>query len=297
MKKLLLSSMVLAATALLAACGQTEGQAASGGVTEIRIAQAIDESNPESGQANEAFRLALEEYIGIPVVEIENVSYLVGVEAMRAGNVDIMLASVFNYVRANEVVPVEMLAAVANPLNPPAPTIFITRSDRDDINTLADLEGKSFAFVDAASTSGFLFPQYHLVEELGLDPSLIMNSGYFFDTAVFSGGHDTSLMGVNFGDYDAAAVIGSILPMLESVVDLDDIKIIDETMPTPPAGYIVRSELPAELIEQIRSFMLSYDDASFFENVWQNPDARFVESDEAAVDHVRSMMQVLEFDF
>jgi len=287
---------MLAATAFLGACGQSADAGNENEITQIRIAQVFDESNPESGQANEAFRLALEEYIGIPVVETENVSYLVGIEAMRAGNMDIMFASVFNYIRANEVTPVEMLATLSNPLNPPAPTVFITRADRDDINSIEDLEGRSFAFVDAASTSGFLFPQYHLATELGLDPTLIMNSGYFFDTAVFAGSHDASLMGVNFGDFDAAAIIGSILPMMEAVVNPDDIKIIGETASTPDPGYIIRADLPQELIEQIRSFMLSFDDAAYFENVWNNPNARFLPRNEAAIDHVRGMMEVLEFD-
>lgn len=46
------------------------------------------------------------------------------------------------------------------------------------------------------------------------------NSGYFFDTVAFSGNHQTSLVGVMMGDYDAACVGESIIYMMEEAGQL-----------------------------------------------------------------------------
>ena len=281
----------------LVGCGQENEM--EGEVPSISIGQVFTDDDPNSGMANEAFRLALEAYIGIPVVEIEGVSYLVGVEAMRAGNLDIMFASAFNFVRAQEVVPVEILATLSNPEIEPAHTVFITHINREDINSIEDLRGQTFAFVDAASTSGYLFPKYHLVTNLNLDQNLVMQPGYFFSSAVFSGGHDSSLMGVNFGDFDGAAVVTTVLEMMfeAGVVSEEDIKIIGETEPAPDASYIIRSELPQEIIDDIRSFFLTFDDADYFKQAWGNSNVRFIEGDEEATRHVQSLMDTLEFNF
>jgi len=278
---------------MLAGCGQRSE--VEDGITALHIGLAVDESNPNSALANEAFRKALEDHIGIPVIEIEDVSYLIGIEAMRAGHLDIMLTSAFNYLMARDVVDVEILVSILNP-DQVDRTVFITHGDRDDINTLEDLEGKTFAFVDAASTTGYLFPKYHLVTNLDLDPNLMMQSGYFFDTAIFSGGHDRTLMGVNFKDFDSGAVLESQLDMMieSGLIALEDIKIIDKTGDVPPMSYMIRSELPDELIKDIRSFFLNFSDEEYFENVWGNVDTRFDEEDKEGLNNVQLLKESLE---
>jgi len=279
---------------VLTGCGQVT--AGEGEISAIRIGITVDDANPMSGAVNTAFLEALEEFIGIPVIGMEDVTYLVGIEAMRAGNLDIMLASAFNYVSAKQVVDVEILTMV--PMDSSSNTIFITRADRDDINSVEDLEGQTFAFVNAASTSGYIFPKYHLVRELGADPQLVTHSGHFFSAVTFSGGHDTSLMGVNFGDFDGAAVVSSIIDSMAGagIINPDDIKIIGETAPFPTPAYLIRSELPNELIEQIREFFLAFDDADYFYTVWGEYGAavgRYLPPDADGFAYVESMVAAL----
>ena len=71
---------------------------------------------------------------------------------------------------------------------------FIARKD-SAINSIADLNGKRFAFGDKDSTMSHLVPQYMLIE-----------ANIHLKTAKFLGSHDNVALGVLTGDYDAGAV-------------------------------------------------------------------------------------------
>lgn len=271
-----------------------EGGLESQEITEIRIAQTIDEANPNSGIVFEDFRVALEEYLGIPVVGIEGTTHLVGIEAMRAGNLEIMWGSPFVYLLAGQALDVERLAVTENPqaINK---TVFIT--SRDDIATLADLAGKSFAFINPSSASGFLYPMYHLMNEFNLEKDEIL-AGSFFSTVAHSGSQDASIMGVVHGDFDAAAVGNLNLQSLinSGMINADDIRIIDDTEIIPFPGYIASRRLPNELIVRIREFMIAYDNEAYFAERFGDGNTRFVAADEESILHLKSMVEALGID-
>jgi phosphonate transport system substrate-binding protein len=285
--------LLFVALFLLNACSRGET------VTPIRIGLTIDESNPVAGEAaSRAMAKAMEEFLGIPVEVVLDISYLIGTEAMRGGHLDIMVVSAFNYIQTSSVVDVEMLVTL--PMRPGTVNnaVFITRADRDDIQTLEDLRGKTMAFVTATSTSGYFFPVYHLFREVGINPDLIANRGHFFDTVFFSGGHETNILGVYNGDFDAAAVGGMFLENMEELglINAADFKIIAATQAVPDPSYIVRSALGDELIARIRAFFLQFDDPAYFAENWRDPNIRFVEPDVAGFEHMRSVVTALGLD-
>ena len=287
---ILIICLVSASLMVLSSCGREAG------VQPIRIGLTIDESNPVAGEAaSRAMARAMEEFLGIPVEAVLDVSYMMGIEAMRAGHLDIMLVSAFNYVHTSSVVDVEILVTLPIMEGAANHAAIITRADRDDINSLEDLEGKTIAFVSAASTMGFIFPKYHLVTELGLTPELVMHSGYFFDTAYFTGGHEVSIIGVGMGDFDAAAVGAMFLDNMEDrgIIYAADFKIIAATAPTPDPAYIIRADIDPELIEQIREFFLTFNDPAYFEENWGDGTIRFRLPDIEAFEYVRSMVRTL----
>jgi len=293
LKKFLYTIMIVLALFVLAACSQDDD------VIPIRIGLTIDESNPVAGEAaSRALAQAMEDFLGIPVEPILDISYLVGVEAMRAGHLDIMLVSAFNYIRTSEVVDVELLVSLPMREGAANYSAFITRADRDDINSIEDLRGKTFAFVDAVSTMGFIFPKYHLVSEYGLNPDLIMHSGYFFDTATFSGGHETNVIGVGMGDFDAAAIGAMFIENMEDrgLISAADFKIIASTEPVPNPSYIIRSALDDELIVKIREFFLQFDESAYFAENWGDGTLRFTNPDIAGYAYVRSIVETLGLD-
>lgn len=268
------------------------------GPMPLRIGLAIDDNNPNASASNEDFRLALEDFLQIPVVVMEDVSYLIGIEAMRSGNLDVMMASAFNYVMAQDVLDVTLLAGLQLSQGGNN-TSFITRSDNPGIHSLADFAGSRFAFVDAASTSGALFPKYELVSQFGLDPELIMHSGHFFDTAVYSGSHNASIMGVYFGDFDGAAVATLMIDGLVNAGSITpgSIRVVAETADFPNPAYIARTALGEDLIGQLQDFFLNFDDSDFFYHAWGDAQLRFSEPDRAGFDGVLSLMQTLGLDF
>ena len=285
LKKLGLIAM-LVTVLVLTACGGSDEEV-------LRIGLSLDEANPNAGAANENFIAALEAYIGMPVEVVEDVTYLIGIEAMRSGNLDVMFASSFNYVQAREAVEVEIVAT----LNPSEDTVtyFIVRGD-SDIQTMEDLEGRSFAFVNEASTSGFLFPAYDLINMFDLDATQIAAPGHFFSNVVFSGQHDNSVIGVYNGDFDGAAVIDIIIENLDAsgIVERDNLRVVGTSSPHPAPSYIARSEIGEELISQLRSFLLAYDDPEFFEALWvHEPTIRFSEPDAAGYAYVESLARTL----
>ena len=66
------------------------------------------------------------------------------------------------------------------------------------INKLADLKGRTFAFVDPASTSGHLYPKSLLLSK-GFNPQT------FFSKSVFVGSHNAVVLSILKGEVDGGA--------------------------------------------------------------------------------------------
>lgn len=284
---------------VLAACGSADARSDNGkDVKKITIVQMPDENNPNAGTKNEAFKEAMEESLGLEVEQFEGADYGVGLEALKNNKLDIMLVSPMSYYQAKKMADIEPLATTAALGAEPYKTVFITRADRDDIQSIEDLRGKTFAFADPASSSGYMYPKAHLISELGLEADMLESPGYFFETAAFSGKHDASLIGVAKGDYDAAAIPLMMISYLADagLIEAEDIKVIGETSEIPNALYIMRKGLPDELKAKIKNFYLSYDDEEFFETLYDDPNMRFIEVDEANYDEVEEMITILNLE-
>ena len=299
-------SLALGATAvgavLLAACtaGATAADDAAGSAAwpdSITIVQMPVEDNPATATLHNSFRAALEDHLGIEVEELVGMQFGPGLEAMRAGHLEILLVTPMSYHFANELAEIEPLVTWSAEGRPTYKSVFVTRAD-SDIESVEDLAGRTFAFVDPASSSGFMYPMAHLVTELGIDPDQAINPGYFFSNVIFSGQHPNSIMGLLMGDFEAATVAYQILEMMaeSGAVDLDDLRVIGYTQEIPQPMFIIRGDLPADLIETIRDFYLAWDDDEYFETLFGNPAARFLPVDTAAYDVVGDMIRILNLE-
>ncbi|RND00386.1 phosphate/phosphite/phosphonate ABC transporter substrate-binding protein [Lysinibacillus halotolerans] len=287
----------------LAACGNggssssssaLDDKANKGWPEELTLVQMPNENNPNAASMYTALRDHLSEELGIEVKEFEGGSYAVGIEALASGNLDIMLASPMSYYQANQKAGAELL------VTPQVEgyeyyTAFITKKDNEEINNMEDLKGKNFAFVNAASSSGYLYPKGTLVQEFDLDPDLLEQSGYFFENVTFSEFHANSVMGVLMGDFDAAAVaIGQMDSMIQAgTIKEDDFKIIGRTQNIPDASYIIREDLPEDFKEAIREAFVSFEDEQYFEAVHNDPNARFVETEQTYYDPTIEMLDAI----
>jgi phosphonate transport system substrate-binding protein len=110
--------------------------------------------------------------------------------------------------------------------------LVIVRKD-SPIQAMADLKGKKVAHTSPSSNSGNLAP-IALFPKAGVVP----NKDY---KPVFSGKHDQSILGVNSGDYDAAAVASDVYDrMIErGVIKAENFRVIyrSEKFPTQSFAY------------------------------------------------------------
>ena len=299
-KKLLKGFMIIGMIALLAACG-SEGEASTSEgennawPEEIALVQMPNEDNPNAASMHSQLREHLSEELGIEVVEYEGGSYAIGIEAMASENIDIMLATPMSFYQAQKKAGAELLVTPQAESGMEYYTAFITQGDNNEINRIEDLEGTNFAFVNAASSSGYLYPKGTLVQELDLEPNKIEESGYFFENVTFSESHANSLMGIAMGDFEAAAVSArQIDNMIEAGnIEEGDVKVIGRTQDIPDPSYIIRGDLPEDFKEAIKEAFISFDDDAYFEAIHGTPDARFNATEADYYDPTIEMLEAI----
>ena len=237
---------------------------------------------------NQPFAEYLKGKLGIEIEIFTGTSYTAVIEAMRADRVDAMLVGPFSYTLAVQEAQAEALAVsvsssadepVYDPELPAHYFSVIFTKKGSGIQTLDDLRGKSFNFVDPASTSGHLMPRTLLVKN-GVDPDAPANNM----TTVFAGSHPTSVFSVWNDKADAGATYeGNIYKLWkEGQIDFcgfedgklgltrtaEEIKavydacpdgslaIIAYSDPIPNTPFAVRTELPQSFKDAVREALL-----------------------------------------
>src|ERR1017187_585759 len=111
---------------------------------------------------------------------------------------------------------------------------------------LSDLKGKKFAHTAPSSNSGNLAPKA-LFPEQGLKPG----EDY---PIIYSGGHDKSALGVDSGDYDAAAVASDVFERMiaRGTLKADDFRIIYRSATFPSSGFAYAHDLKPEIAEKLK---------------------------------------------
>ena len=121
------------------------------------------------------------------------------------------------------------------------------------ITKIADLKGRKLAFTAETSNSGFKAPSALLRSEYKLE------AGKDY-TAVFSGKHDNSILGVANKDYDAAAIANEVMHRMidRGVVKKEQIVTIYKSQTFPTTGYGYAYNLKPELARKVRDAFLTF---------------------------------------
>lgn len=164
---------------------------------------------------------------------------------------------------------------------------MITKAD-SGIGGVEDLRGKTFSFVEPASTSGYLFPSKAL-EEAGLDPEKDLAK------TTFAGGHDASALSVQNGTVDAGAVADNTLNGLieEGVIKEEEIKIIHGSEPIPESPIAVSSELSPEVKGRIQDVFVNMTEEKVDAPLGSDEAAGYAEASDADYDEVRGLVDTL----
>lgn len=164
--------------------------------------------------------------------------------------------------------------------------IIVTRPETG-IRTPEDLRGRSMAFVDRNSASGYLFPTSMLVEKHGFDPE---ND---FSSRGFLGSHDDVLRAVRDGRFEAGAVYDDARTNLYPEDPGAHLPIVARTKDIPSEPLVVSQQFQKEnpeQVEAIKEYLLSLHETESGRKILQNLGTgieRFVEADDDDYDSVR----------
>ncbi len=221
-------------------------------IKKITMASFPTEDAKEQLEHMEPMRKFLEKKLGIEVEFIVTSDYSGTIEAMRSKHVEVAWLGPFSYVLAAKVAGAEAMAGGVRKSTGKTTynSIVVTRADTG-INTVEDLKGRSFAFLDPASTSGFLVPS-NMFKKKGINPQKD------FKNIIYAGSHTAVQLAVANGTVDAGAdSIPSYNLMVEKgAIDPNKQKIIWTSEDIPPSPICVRGDLPQELKDKIKAAFL-----------------------------------------
>jgi len=173
---------------------------------------------------------------------------------MEAGAVDIGSFSPFAYVDAARGGKVRIIAQSILEGSATYRGLIVARKD-SGLKTVADLEGKRFAFVDPKSASGYVYPRAMLVEK-GVTPER------YFKETIFAGGHDKVIAAVLEGQVDAGAIYDGALRVEKTKgVPTENLVTLASTDPIPHDAIAVRIGMDEALAKKIQAALVDLDKA------------------------------------
>jgi len=282
MKKLALLSLL----AVLAVPAWGQGTAKPGVLTVGFIPA---EDSRAMVRQSQAILDIVAKHTGMKVDTFVGSDYNATIEALRAGHLDVALLGPFSYVLATTVAPVEAFAVtvIARTMQPSYQSIIIAAKD-GPINSLADIKGKSFAFVDPGSTSGFMVPSAAFIKA-GITPEKD------FRQVMYSGGHDATIVAVGSGKVEAGAVADRIYERgcAKGLADCNKLKVVWTSPPIPNDPLLYRKNLSEDMKKKIREAFFSVKNLAFGE---MGTVARFDPATDKDYDPIRDIASALKLD-
>ena len=265
-KTYLLFTMLFAA--MLAACTQIQSdgspvQAKNAAADDKPLTLAfIPQENPEKllGDIDE-ITAYLEAELGISVQGFVTQDHAAAVEALRNSDADVSFMGALPYVLAHDQTGAEVILAEVYRGSPMYTGRIFVRKD-SGIETLQDLAGKSIAFADPISESGYLYPLDEFVQAGLLERDADPQS--FFSSVYFAGGYQQSLQAVLNGFVDAAGA-SQYAEFLVPPDQLVELTWIAESDPIPSHVVLVRQGLDADNVDAFKQAMLKLNEPEYQE--------------------------------
>jgi phosphonate transport system substrate-binding protein len=217
-------------------------------------------------------------------------SFISVVEAIGSKRVDLAIMNTFGYILAHEKYGAEALLIGVNGTRAEYWGQIITKNPK--IQSLQDLNGKKFAYVDPASTSGYILPA-----------KLFKDEKIKLGETVFAGKHDSVVTMVYQGRVDAGATYhtppdnGEPQDARRLVVAqypdvYEKVRILYVTNPIPSDPVVFRKDLPVEirnkLIVALKGFSSTEDGKKALRNLYML--TGFKDCTDQTYDPVRKML-------
>ncbi len=191
-------------------------------------------------EKNDATYRPLAEYLSQQLgrkIVLRNVDTWEGLALSLAnGETDMALMGPWGYVLANHQAGAQAVSTILYEGKPEYFAIMVTHP-KSGINRIEDLKGKTFAFGDKGSTSGYLIPFHHF-QRMGIDPEK------FFSRVVYTR-HQAIETQVTRGELDAGADYNRNRDAMiaEGLIKAADSKIIWTSAPLPNDAFALSATL------------------------------------------------------
>jgi len=248
-----LIAMIAASTALTAVPALAQDWRAE--MPVLRIGLLGGENEADRLRNNECMRAQLSERLGVPVELFPAPDYAGVIQGLVARQLDFAGLGPSAYAAVfledpEAVDPIFVASEVDGTTGYIA--VMYTRAD-SGIMSLEDMRGRSLAFADPNSTSGYLVPSFQLTQ-MGIDIPT------YFSSTGFGGGHEQATVAVLQGQFDAGVTWasgqgdpaegytrGNLRRMIENgLLNMADLRIIWESEVIPNGPWVVRRDMPEE---------------------------------------------------
>ena len=229
-------------------------------ITEFNIGILGGENAQDRLTSNECFRVKAEEALGVPVKLFTPADFDGVIQGLLGGSLDYawLGASAYAKIYLTDPEAVEVKLIKQN-LDDSTGYYSIGFARKDSgITSMDDAKGKSFAFADPNSTSGYLVPGAELTAKYG-------KLEEYFSEVKMSGGHEQTIVGVFNGDFAAGVSWADGLGNWEDgynsgafrkaadagLVDMSNLVEIWRSTVIPEGPMVVRKALPADVKDKV----------------------------------------------
>jgi len=253
----------------------------------VRFGILSSENEKDHTQRYSAFEKYLESNLGLPVEIYTASSYDGVIQALAADQIEFAFLGSSAYAAAWKETNGGVEPLVSRLQEDGSTGYYSVVAVRCDsgYEKIEDLKGKTLAFSDPDSTSGYAVPYFNLLKQ-GYNPET------YFGATPYSGAHETGVLGVVNGQFDAAAtyitndVAGVPQRMVnKGMIEAGQVCWIWKSPEITSGPFTARKNLPAEMKASLKQLVLDIprSDPEAFAQMTGNPK----QVDWIEVDHER----------
>jgi phosphonate transport system substrate-binding protein len=236
---------------LLALAAALAGPAAA--QTSLHLVLTPSQKPTDLLASGEAFARVLGGLVGMPVRATVASDYAAVIEALRNRTADLAFVHPGGYVLASREAKARIVARnLWHGKSSFTSRLYVRKES--GIKSVEELRGKTIAFVDPASSSGYIYPMVLLIQK-----GLVKNRDpkTFFKEVVFSGAHDASMRALLNGHVDAIASFDVAREQyLKDPAERERVVFVAETPEIPEAGIAARDGLDPAVVARVRAALL-----------------------------------------
>ena len=172
-------------------------------------------------------------------------------ELLKENKLDFAFICTGAYLKARNKMPIEILV-VPVVEGKPYYQAYVIVNEESNINSIDELQGKSFAFTDPLSNTGYDYI-INILKERKSNPEK------FFSKTIFTYAHDYSIQAVKRKIVDGATVDGLVYEYLKHFKPkkVEGIKIINKSRDFGIPPFVVQKGMKPELKKRLKNIMLN----------------------------------------